>query len=311
VDKLPIRARGQSVRFAECAAEGVEALEAALLADLADVEFAALQEFRRLAQAALAHVTAKADAEPVAKHGPQMAHAVAEFVRQMTDGHGLVEMLADVAIDVLQDYVADIVARVDVAAFAGDFRKRGQTLEQTRERVGKNEMIGFLALRIDEFADQLIEEIERLFVEDAGRVAQGQDSIGIVTLEGDEQPLQLSSLRIHEVMELVWENERALAGLKQIGMPIDPGRTATFEHSDELEAVMVIVADAFRLEEGGVSSLEEDDIVGRESLLDAGSAEQAGRRRQLAHVFLEGRRCFARVHWVVNDERHWAGGREF
>jgi hypothetical protein len=121
LNELAIGARREAIRLAKGAAEGVEAFEAALLADFADIELAVLQKLRRLAQSALTHVAPETDSQAITENGAQMADAIAELVREVANGDGLVEMFADVAIDILQDDIADVVAGMDVATVTRDF----------------------------------------------------------------------------------------------------------------------------------------------------------------------------------------------
>ena len=53
---------------------------------------------------------------------------------------------------------------------------------------------------------------------------------------------------VHVVMKLIRENERALAGLEQVGGAVDPHRAGFSGTVDQLEAVMKIVAHALGLE---------------------------------------------------------------
>lgn len=116
--------------------EGVEAFEAALFADLADVKFAALEELGGFGEAAFAHVFAEADAEAVAEDGAEVADAVAQFFGDVADGHGAAEVGADVFIDALEDDVADVVAGVDVAALGGELGAVAEVEEEPAEEIG-------------------------------------------------------------------------------------------------------------------------------------------------------------------------------
>ena len=71
-----------------------------------------------------------------------MAHAVAEFLGDIGDGHGAAEVGADVAVDALEDDVAHVVARMDVAPVRGQRRAVEQMQEQPRESVGDFQRVG-------------------------------------------------------------------------------------------------------------------------------------------------------------------------
>src|SRR4051812_9251949 len=66
--ELSVGSRGQAVRFPEGAAECVQTLEAALLADLTHVELTRLQQLGRLAEPALTHVPPEAHPQSIAEN---------------------------------------------------------------------------------------------------------------------------------------------------------------------------------------------------------------------------------------------------
>jgi len=199
---------------------------------------------------------------------------------------------------------------MDIAAIARNLRKRDEVLEQSREIIGDQQIIGISPMGCDKFADNISKKREPLLIVNPRSVAQGEDQLRMATLEGDEEPLELSPRRVHEVMELVGEDERGFTGMEKVARAIDPQRRGALDHGNQLKAVMIVCADAFRLQRSGIRSLEEDDVIRGKRLLDPRSRKEARRRRQLSKMPLQLRQVFSRRFHGVWICQGMEGGRQ-
>ena len=133
----------------------------------------------------------------------------------------------------------------------------------------------------------LSEQFDPAVIVNAGGVAQREDRLWMAALEGDEQPFELSPGSIHEVMELIRKNQSCFTRMKQIAGVIDPKWGGTLHDGDQLEPVVIVRTDTFRLQRRRVGALKEDDVIRREGLVDAAAREEARRWRELPQMSLQ------------------------
>jgi hypothetical protein len=133
-----------------------------------------------------------------------------------------------------------------------------------------------------------------VFIVDSRRIPEGQDGLRVAALESDEEPLEFSPLRIHEVMKLIRKDQRGFTRVEEIAGTVDSQGSGALHDGDQLKPVVIIRTDPLGFERRSVRSLEKDDVIRCERLFDPVAREEARGRRELAKMSLYLREVFGR-----------------
>lgn len=115
------------------------------MGNVRDAVIAVLQHLGGGRQLGFANVAAEADAEGIAKHGPQVTDRIPQLIGQLGEREFSVQVGADAGIDAFEQDITRIVARLRVSPL---LRNQGQALHRAQQmRQLADERQGFRPIR--------------------------------------------------------------------------------------------------------------------------------------------------------------------